>query len=252
MTEIREINPANMNQDRDKALDDLFAKSDNLGKVEISLPSKGKFYSSKGKVTIKPLTFEEEQKILASSKDGTDVINLLIRNCVEGVDVDDLVIFDRYYLLLKIREASYGPDYKFSVVCPHCDSEAHSEINLAEGLNITEVEDDVTDPRSFTLPRLGVECEVKFPRVRDEHYIADTESAVKNTYRFVKSINGNDDPVFITKALKRMSIVDMKTIVKEINRGEYGVDPRFVLECPSCGKSTTMAIPMDIDFFSVS
>lgn len=252
MTEIRKINPTDMNQDRDKLLDEMFANSESLGEITIELPSRGKFYEAKGKITIDPLTFEEEQKILTSSKDGSELINMLIKKCVNGIDVDDLLLFDRYYLLMKLREASYGPEYKFSVTCPHCSNEAHSEINLSDGLNITPVEDDLTDPRAFKLPRLGVEAVVKFPRVRDEHFLATSEEANKNTFRFVKSIDGNDDPVFINKVLKRLSIVDMKTIVKEINRGEYGVDPRFVLECPSCKETTTMAIPLDIDFFSVS
>lgn len=252
MPEIRQINPENANVDRDKALDALFAESEKLGEIEINLPSKGHFYSSKGKISIEPLTFAEEQKILSSSKDGSDLINTLIKKCVNGVDVNDLLLFDRYYLLMKLREASYGPEYKFSITCPHCDTETHSEINLSDGLFIEEVPDDLEDPRTVKLPRLGVEAVVRFPRVRDEGLIADNESAHKNTYKFVKSLDGNEDPVFISKALKRMSIVDMKTLIKEINRGEYGVDPRFVLECPTCKTSTTMAIPLDIDFFSVS
>lgn len=252
MTEIRKINPSDMNVDRDRALDELFANSKEIGKIEIDLPSRNRFYADSGKITIKPLTFEEEQKILSSSKSGTDIINLLIKNCVEGVDINDLLLFDRYYLLLKVREVSYGADYKFSVTCPHCNSEVHSELDLANDLSITYVEDDLEDPREIALPRLGVNAVVRFPRVRDEHYLENPEEISKNTYRFVKSINGNEDQVFINKALKRMSIVDMKKIIKEINRGEYGVDPRFVLECPSCKTSTTMAIPMDVDFFSVS
>jgi hypothetical protein len=31
-----------------------------------------------------------------------------------------------------------------------------------------------------------------------------------------------------------MHIQDIKKIISEINKGEYGVNPRFIFECPEC------------------
>ena len=83
-------------------------------------------------------------------------------------------------------------------------------------------------------------------------FLTDSEEVYKNMYRFVVSIDGNTDPVFVSKALKRMHIQDIKKIISEINKGEYGVNPRFIFECPECSHNETMAIPMDVSFFSVS
>ena len=71
-------------------------------------------------------------------------------------------------------------------------------------------------------------------------------------YKFVVSVQGNKDPVFISKAIKRLHIMDMKKLISEIVQSDYGVDPRFVFECPECKHSETMSIPLDINFFSVS
>jgi len=119
-------------------------------------------------------------------------------------------------------------------------------------LNMTQVPEDFEDPREIELPKLGVKAEVRFPRSREEVFLKDSESVYQNLYRFVISINGNSDPVFISKALKRMHIMDIKKLVSEINKAEYGVNPRFIFECPECTHTETMAIPMDVSFFSVS
>lgn len=252
MTKINAITSTNQDFNRDQALDELFSKMVEESEIEIDLPSKGKFYENLDKITIDPLTYEEEDKILRSKNKGNNAINMLLQNCVKGVSIPDLLQMDKLYLLMKVREASYGAEYKFSVACPHCDTTVTTEINLSTGLNINRVDDDLEDPRVVKLPKLGVEAVVRFPRVREESFLENQEEATKNIYRFVKSINGNTDSVFISKAIKRLHIVDMKTLIKEISKGEYGVDPRFVLECPHCHETEMMAIPLDIDFFSVS
>ena len=115
-----------------------------------------------------------------------------------------------------------------------------------------EIPDDMEDPRTITLPKLKAEVEIRFPRSREESFLKDTETIYANVYKFVVSVQGNKDPVFISKAIKRLHIMDMKKLISEIVQSDYGVDPRFVFECPECKHSETMSIPLDINFFSVS
>lgn len=252
MTEIKAITGKNSGDERDRALDDLFNNMPVEAEVDIKLPSKGKFYTNLKTITIDPLTYEDEDKILRSKNKGAQAIDMLLANCVKGVEISDLLQMDKLYLLIKVREVSYGAEYKFSVACPHCATDVSTEINLATGLNIKEVEDDLEDPRTVSLPKLGVDAVVRFPRSTEEGYHATNEDMIKNLYRFIKSINGQEDTVFINKAIKRLHIMDVKSLVKEVFRGEYGVDPRFLFDCPHCKETSMMAVPLDIDFFSVS
>lgn len=252
MTEIKAITSDKVSDSREAELDSLFSNMPDEAEVTINLPSKGRFYPTQGPITINSLKYEDEERILRAKSKGSDTINSLLKNCVTGLDIPDLLQMDKLYLLLKVREVSYGAEYKFSMGCPHCSTDVTTQIDIANGLGVVEVDDNLEDPRTVKLPKLGVEATVRFPRVRDEQFIADNESLSKNLYRFVQSINGNSDSVFINKALKRMHIMDIKKIMKEVLRGEYGVDPRFMFDCPSCKESSTMAIPLDIDFFSVS
>tara|TARA_R110000782_G_scaffold118002_1_gene208413 strand:- start:233 stop:991 length:759 start_codon:yes stop_codon:yes gene_type:complete len=252
MTEIKAITSGKSGNDRDAALEDLFSKMPEEAEVDIRLPSKGKFYTGLKPITIAPLTYEEEERILRSKSSGANSIDLLLAKCISGVEISDLLQMDKLYLLMKVREVSYGAEYKFSIACPHCATDVSTEINLDTGLNIKEVEDDLEDPRTLKLPKLGVDAVVRFPRSSEEPFHADNETMIKNLYKFVKSLDGNEDTVFINKALKRLHIMDVKSLVKEVFRGEYGVDPRFMFDCPHCKESSMMAVPLDIDFFSVS
>ena len=159
---------------------------------------------------------------------------------------------DKIFLLMKVREASYGENYNFNITCPNCQSDIRSELVLSEHLNMNQVTDDLQDPREIDLPKLKVKAVVRFPRSKEDVFLKDVDTSYNNLYRFVISINGNSDPVFVSKAIKRMHILDTKKLISEIGKPEYGIDPRFVFECPECSHTETMAIPLDVNFFSVS
>ena len=251
MSEIREIKGRD-SASYDDLLDSMFSNVESPTDLIVDLPSKGRFYSNIEEVVVSPLTFEEEQRILNSKGKGTDVINLILSKCVKGVVIPDLVQMDKLFLLLKVREASYGSDYKFNLACPACGEEIKTEIDVANDLNVNYVPDSLEDPRTITLPRLGVEALIRFPRNREELYFKDAETLSRNLYRFVLSLGGQEDTVFVSKAIKRMHIIDVKTIANEITKGEFGLDPRFMFECPSCGHNSMMEIPLDASFFSVT
>ena len=251
MSENKQI-VGNSGDPRDAALDAMFAnvKEDSLTITD--LPSRGKFYEGFQGVEVKPLTYTDEQKILNVKEANTDIVSKLLEKSVQGVDVDDLLSMDKMYLLMKVREVSYGEDYQFNITCPACTSEIKTSLVLSQHLNMTRIPDDLEDPREVELPVLGVKAKVRFPRSREEVFFKESEDIYRNIYRFVVSVNNNSDPVFVSKALKRMHIRDIKKIVAEITKGEYGVNPRFIFQCPDCGHEETMAVPMDVSFFSVS
>tara|TARA_R100001510_G_scaffold8871_1_gene6812 strand:+ start:609 stop:1364 length:756 start_codon:yes stop_codon:yes gene_type:complete len=237
---------------REQALDALFSDPNDETLMITELPSRGKFYPAFKGVEIKPLTFLDEQKILNAKDTNNDIVSKLLEKTIDGVSVDDLLSMDKMFLLMKVRELSYGAEYDFNITCPACSSDIKTSLVLSEHLNMTQVPEDLEDPREFTLPKLGVKVEVRFPRSREEMLMAEPEEAYKNIYRFVVSINGTKDPIFISKALKRMHLQDIKKIISEINKSEYGIDPKFIFECPDCAYTETMAVPMGVSFFSVS
>tara|TARA_R110000782_G_scaffold184388_2_gene274669 strand:+ start:31726 stop:32487 length:762 start_codon:yes stop_codon:yes gene_type:complete len=253
MDKITDITPKNATPiSREDAIEALFANVPKEVEVEVQLPSKGKFYENFNGVRVKPLLFEDEQRILSTSNRGVDAVNGILRKCVDGVPIESVVLFDKIFLLMKVREISYGAEYNFPISCPKCGAGVTTTIDIAKHLDITYVEDDLEDPRTIRLPTLDVDVEVRFPRVIEESYLSDVDTIIKNLHRFVVSIADTTDPVFINTVLKRLAIRDMKTISNAILKNDYGVDPRFNFECPTCKHIEVLNVPLDAHFFSVS
>lgn len=237
---------------REQELDKLFSSLPLESEILVDLPSRNKFYKNFQDIKVKPLLFEDEQRILISKNKNINPINEIISKCVEGINVSELLIMDKVYLLMKIKEVSYGPDYKFTIICPACNENINSNIDVSKDLPINYITDDITDPIEFSLPVLNTNIKVRLPRVMDEEILNDKQNLHKNIYKIVKSLNDNTDPVFIAKAVQRMHIRDIKTILKNINMDEFGIQSTFKFVCPECGHSSLMNVPFDSNFFSVN
>lgn len=80
---------------------------------ELTVPSTGQ------KVNFRPFTVKEE-KILLIAQESEDInqiilaIKQIINNCVEGIHIEDLAIFDIEYILIKLRSVSVGNEISFA------------------------------------------------------------------------------------------------------------------------------------------
>ena len=83
-------------------------------------------------VSIRPLTFTDEKQLMSSRQGGSEAINKLIEKCVQNVRIGELLELDKLYLLMKIREISYGAEYQASITCPACAQENKVNFNLSK------------------------------------------------------------------------------------------------------------------------
>ena len=74
---------------------------------------------------------------------------------------------DKLYLIMKLREISYGDDYNTLLVCSHCKAENPTTVKLSH-LNVNPVPDDFVDPVTVTAAYLKKEVKIRLPRVSDE------------------------------------------------------------------------------------
>lgn len=108
--------------------------------IEVELPSECRIYDLPdpgSPITIRPMTFEDE-KIVVSHKKSQDPTNIILERCVTNVRVGDLLSMDKLYLLLKLREISYGDEYNTLLICNHCNAENPSKVNISQ-LNVNPV-----------------------------------------------------------------------------------------------------------------
>lgn len=234
------------------SLDELFANLPTETETVVSLPSESKFYGNKT-ITIRPMTFDDEKAMVMAKKENADSLNVLLSRCIKGVAVQDILIMDKLYLILKLREISYGDNYDVLIPCQNCSYDNKMTFNLSQ-LVINKIDESITDPREIELPVTKVKMQVRYPKVSDEVYLKDENAIYSNIWRFVLSINGQKDPVLIANFIKdsRVPIKDMHVLIKEITGTQYGISTKVKYECNKCKSISVTNLPLGSDFFTVS
>tara|TARA_R110000796_G_scaffold230171_1_gene347802 strand:- start:1212 stop:1958 length:747 start_codon:yes stop_codon:yes gene_type:complete len=233
-------------------IDDLLKDLPENTATEVYLPSECRVYTLEDPdmpITIRPMTFEDEKSIVSAKKEH-DPVNLVLQRCVTNVKVPDLLPMDKLYLIMKLREISYGDEYNTLLLCQECTAENPMTVKLSE-LNVNPVPDDFSDPIEITLPQLGKKAHVRLPRVKDERLFLDTDAALNQLWRFVADIDGHSDKSIISAVMDKLPLIDVRTILNTI-KSDYGVDTKIKFECKECGGVSVVDLPIDANFFDVS
>ena len=187
--------------------------------------------------------------MLSKNTGNLDIINKLLARCLENVDVGQLLQIDKLYILMKLREISYGPEYTVSINCSKCKSENKVNFQL-DTFNVRYADDNLTDPRTVHLPVLKKDVVVRLPRVTDEKYFANTEQSLVNLWRFVEKIDKYDSKPVISKVIPQLPIKDAHTLLEAIGCNDYGIDTNVRFDCAYCDNVESMELPITADFFS--
>jgi len=237
---------------KQKIIDDLLKEVPTDTTISVDLPSECRVYTLEDEdmpVTVRPMTFEDEKAIVGAKKND-DPVNLVLQRCITNIKVMDLLPMDKLYLIMKLREISYGDDYNTLLICQECKAENPTTIKLSE-LNVNPVPDDFEDPITFVLPIAKKEIKVRQPRVKDEKLFLDTGQALDQLWRFVTEIEGHTDKSIISAVMDKLPLKDVRTILNSI-KSEYGVDTKVKFACKDCGGVSVVDLPIDSNFFDVS
>lgn len=237
---------------KQQIIDELLLELPQDVAIELELPSECRIYTLPdpgAPVTLRPMTFEDE-KILVSNKKGNDPINLLLSRCTSNINISELLPLDKLYIIMKLREISYGDEYKTLQVCSSCKAENQVTIKLSQ-LNVNPVPDDFTDPVSVFLPILKKNIKVKLPRVRDEKFLQNVEDSLDQLWRFVAEIEGHTDKSIIAPVISKLPLKDSRTLLNAL-KTDFGIDTKIKVECNSCGGVSIVDLPITANFFDVN
>ncbi len=237
-------------------IEDILGHIPKNAEFKVNLPSKGKLYQnfdhSKG-VTVRPTNFNDELNVvnLVKNEKDFDVVAYFIENCTQGVKYDDLLLMDRFSILLKLREVSYGEDYKTIATCPGCKTENNLTFRLAD-LPIKYLPEDFKEPVEITLPVLKKKVKVRLIRTGDSAKIGDELG--KNLWRFIVDFDGEEDLSVISNLIldPRFPLRDIKLLMETIAAKDYGVQTEAEYKCQNCGKRNPATFEVNPDFFSLS
>lgn len=235
---------------------------------EVSLPSKGLLYNGKipSTIVMRPMTVNE-LKILYGSASTMIALNSILKEVITNVkdlNVDDLLLDDKYYLAYQLRIMTFGEMYDADVRCPHCGKEDHVQFNLSE-LKVKELPDDYVDPRNIgKLPKSGDTIETKLLRVGDFARIIKRAGEIRKKYpdfegeptyhlslaAQVATVNGEKKSSRdMEQYILDMHAVDAMYLQKKLNEFEFGLDVAVTHECKSCGEEMNLQLAIGEDFF---
>lgn len=101
--------------------------------------------STKAKFKYRPFTVKEEKILLIAQESGelsqiVLAVKQIIQNCVYGIDVEKLAVFDLEYILLNLRIKSVNNAAKFNITDPDTDETVELELDL-ENIKILKKEE---------------------------------------------------------------------------------------------------------------
>ena len=205
--------------------------------------------------TIREMTATEEG-YLASPKlmKSGEAFEKILRNCVleKDIDLDGMLVGDRYYLMLAIRRLTFGDDYSFKVRCSSCGQTSTLNVNLSE-LPIKKLEGDPDATHTITLPRTGKRITFRLLRGRDEKKIAATmrknpqELIRLSLYLHTVAIDGDEN--FSEKFFETLPGADSLYYRGKIDEVTCGVDTAVEAVCPECDNEFEVQLPISENFF---
>ena len=233
-------------------LDSILEHMPSVDTVEVDIPSKNRFYNLQDaakKVSLRPMTFEDERAMMSNKNPNVDSLNMLLSRCVSNIDVGQLLQMDKLFLVMKLRELSYGEDYKVDITCTSCKKDNKVTFQLNK-LAVNYVEDTLTDPVEINLPILKKAVKVRLPRVTDENYFSNANIAIQNMWRFVEEVDGHTEKAIISKVIPQLPLKDAHTLMEIMGAAKYGLDTRVRFVCNYCDHNEIMELPITADFFT--
>lgn len=243
------------------------SKKEDPFQKEVELPSRGMFYGDQlpeGKVTIRPIKVLEE-KLLAGGGNRMDLADKVLKRCIisECPELDDLLLTDKFYLLLNLRAISYGPEYSFSMKCGSCETDFKRTITLPEGLEVRAATKGDKEPFDVDLPVCKKKVSLRFLRGFDEKEIENYVRQLPNAggedgdpgyefrmSRFIAKIDGEDiDPIEKVRFCEGLIGRDSLAIRQAIAEHETGPVMTIRAKCPGCQRDISTLFPLTSEFF---
>lgn len=247
----------------DQHLIDAATSNLNLPHDIVSLPSGGIFYKNKKKsIKVGYLTAQDENILMGALQGKREEIVLtLLRNKIYEHDLrpEDLLDCDIEAVLIFLRNTSFGPEYKVSVLDPKTDKRFETSILLDE-LNIIPPKNQPDENGFFitTLPKSGNTIKLKPLSFGDT---LELEKRV-NSYpagrtiptvtwrleKLIQEVDGITDRSNISTFVSSIPIMDSKYIRNYIRENLPSLDLTKKIVAPS-GEEVSVDINFGVEFF---
>lgn len=177
-------------------------------------------------------------------------LNMPIKDAIWLLPSEDIE-----YILLKIREETFGPMFALPTVCPHCAKQQMKKIEL-DKLDVVKLKDKKIRTNIVDLPKSKKQAEVKLIYLKDmfdlyKNFSDKEKHKTLFTSTLVVSLKklGDKEPV-TEQDLQDLSVADLKIIEDSFTSLRASLDTQIVNDCENCKKEYTVILPVtDPSFF---
>jgi hypothetical protein len=240
--------------------------------TSVPLPSKGAVYPPQSPlylcehVDIKAMTAKEEDILssIALIKKGV-VLTTLMKSCITNrtIDPDQMLVGDRNAVLIAIRVAAYGAEYPATISCAECGEGYDHTFDMSRLPVKALTEEPIGGPGTnafvFELPVSKRKVVFKLMDVAASQRLEKDAEGVRKkggqeagvTMRLraqVLQIEGVD-PKDLPRAINNMPARDSRALRKHMDDMAPGVDMVQEVECPACGTTKEVDVPLGPQFF---
>lgn len=167
----------------------------------------------------------------------------------------DVITGDRYYVFLKIREATFGPEYEFRVQCSRCRTAFHWQLDLRD-LEVKEMPEEgkrhLVNGEPFEVELPGGDL-VRFHVPRGKHENAGRVNGLDRLSSAVlarlEQLGDATDRRQMADALGELGLDELDFLLEEMEKVDGGVETSFEVVCPECEWETSVVLPFDRTFF---
>jgi len=236
-------------------------KKDNYYLIE-GIPTKYRLYPEGTQIYGRPLTVKEV-RFLASMTDSNYqfVINEILKNTIKGIDIQELYVADKVFILFWLRANTYKNEgYSTEFTCRHCGRSNHYLFTM-DKLRVEYLKDDFVANDDFKLLTTDDVLRISFPKVRDENKVSqilknktsvEYDEDILSVAAMVKSINGTEyNTKYVYDYLLSLNPEDYAYLETYISDNEIGVSPVVSTNCQyeDCGEESLIEVRFQSDFF---
>jgi len=219
-----------------------------------NIPSRYMLYPEGTKIYGRPLKVLEIKKLSSINESNADyVINEVLRKTIKGINIDDLYVSDKLFIVFWLRANTYRETgYVVDFSCTKCDSESQYHFEI-DNLDVQYLDEEY-DPEKLIPLKSGEKVKINFLTVKDNlkierfkemntKLLGEIDNEIVNIAEMIKEVDGKK----LNLLEKYRFVIDMDPgdfsfITNYIEKNGMGIKPYMNVKCNNCGGTAPVGI----------
>ena len=230
-----------------------------LSGIKLSRPTYDDVVPSSGKkVKLTPFRVGDEKTLLiaaqsSSMKDMNNALKSVVKNCVQGIEIEELEQYDLEYLFLKLRAKSVGEHSEIAIRCESCGAMNQLSVDLeavvveksTEHKNIVKIEEALAFKMKFPDPELISDLDATNPNDMIKIVVMSVETVYSGEEAIEINESDRDELKELIESMTKEQFEKMEEFFETLPRLKK--DVQFI--CGECSHDNNQTLEGLASFF---